>query len=321
MTGYSDYGASRKATKTIPVTVERVNDAPTITVPFSQTTDEDSVLSISGVGIFDVDEAGLGSTSIYRVSLRVLDGRISLAPGTTENLTFVKGDGKNDVSMTFEGSLKAINTATSTIIYEGNLDSNEGIVDEYLQVDVSDLGFSGEKAPTTALTDSKTIAIRVRAVNDAPEIVIPKKEKRVDISGLGFANDLVEDVVHVTVSVSDQFSTVALKNASGLVQSSGAGAAGVRTLSFAGSTADVSRAIKEMQYTRRSGFDGGDAIFVTVRDQRAGAKSQTALIDFYMSDISPSSMPTIYSIFPHYAPVSGGSNVTFTGINFGPSTR
>ena len=321
MTGYSDYGTSRKATKTIPVTVERVNDAPTITVPFSQTTDEDSVLSISGIGIFDVDEAGLGTNSTYRVSLRVLDGRISLGAGTMANLTFAKGDGKDDLAMTFQGSLESINEATATILYKGNLNSNEGVVREYLQVDVSDLGFGGETSPVTALTDSKTIAIRVRAVNDAPVIVAPRKEKRVDIGGLGFSNDLVDDVVHVTISVSNEFSAIALKNASGLVHSSGAGAAGGRTLSFAGSTTDVSKAMRELQYTRKSGFDGGDTIFVTVRDQSPGSKAQTALVDFYMSDVKPSSMPTVYSVYPQYAPVSGGTNVTFTGVNFGPSTR
>ena len=79
--GNTAHGESKSDTKVVQVTVERVNDAPMIIVPFNQVVEEDMEIAIGGVSIYDVDETmkdnlsfDMRSTSRYRVSLRVLDG-------------------------------------------------------------------------------------------------------------------------------------------------------------------------------------------------------------------------------------------------------
>ncbi len=58
---------------TISITVNPINDTPTITVPGTQTTNEDISKSITGVSVNDVDQAPI------QVELTVTKGTVTLA--------------------------------------------------------------------------------------------------------------------------------------------------------------------------------------------------------------------------------------------------
>ena len=101
---------------TIAITVTAVNDAPVNTVPASQVTNLNTTLVLSAgnsnqVSVDDVD-AGAGS---LRVTLNATQGLVSLS-GTT-GLAFSTGDGSNDATMTFTGTITDINNSLNGMAF------------------------------------------------------------------------------------------------------------------------------------------------------------------------------------------------------------
>ena len=124
-----------------------VNDAPVLSLPTGQVTDEDTSISFSAdnanaITISDVDEgeqAGVDET--LHVTLTATDGLISL--GGTTDLTFDEdaGDGTDDASMAFSGTIAAVNTALDGLDFSPDDDFNgEGAS---IRLQVSDLGYNG----------------------------------------------------------------------------------------------------------------------------------------------------------------------------------
>lgn len=97
------------------ITVTAVNDPVTGTAPATATLDEDSInVAITGMSISDVD-AALAPAGVYEVTLTGTNGTMSLT--TITGLTFSAGDGTSDATMTFHGTLAAINTALASAKY------------------------------------------------------------------------------------------------------------------------------------------------------------------------------------------------------------
>ena len=141
---------------TVSITVDPVNDAPVLSVPEAQSATEDTLKSIFGISVSDVD-AGNGQ---LQVSLSVSDGVLNLS--TTSGLTFSSGDGSSDASMTFTGTVSNLSNALNGLGYLGNANFNGS---DSLSITVSDQGNTGSGG---VLTDAETISITVNAVNDAP---------------------------------------------------------------------------------------------------------------------------------------------------------
>ena len=102
-------------TDTVAITVNPINDAPINTVPGAQSVNEDSLLSIGGVSIFDPD-GNLDSTqlSVSNGTLSVsLAGSASISGGT---------NGSNN--LTISGSETDINATLASLSYQGNLNFN-----------------------------------------------------------------------------------------------------------------------------------------------------------------------------------------------------
>ena len=102
--------------ETFLVTVRPVNDAPTTTNPGLQTAQEDTPLPITGITIddVDVDETDQPNNSV-EVTLSVNHGHITLANPLL--VTFTTGDGHEDATMTFSGTLQAVNAAIDSVTY------------------------------------------------------------------------------------------------------------------------------------------------------------------------------------------------------------
>src|SRR6185295_19871357 len=125
---------------------------------------EDTALVFNGantISIADVD-AGAGTET---VTLSVASGALTL--NGTAGLVFGTGDGTADSTMTFTGTVAAINTALNGLSYKGNLDFNGS---DTLNITTNDNGNTGSGA---AQSDADSVVINVSAVNDAPVNTVP----------------------------------------------------------------------------------------------------------------------------------------------------
>ena len=108
--GFSGLGGPLMDDDTANIFVTGVNDAPVNDVPTAQTAFAGiplffSTLDGNALSISDVD----AGANPVQATLFATNGRITLAGNT--GLVFTSGDGNNDVSMTFTGSIADINTA------------------------------------------------------------------------------------------------------------------------------------------------------------------------------------------------------------------
>ena len=177
---------------TVDFTVAAVNDAPVLSLPTGQVTDEDTSISFSAdnanaIAISDVDEgeqAGVDET--LHVSLTATDGLISL--GGTTGLTFDEdaGDGTDDASMAFSGTIAAVNTALDGLTFSP--DDNFNGDGASIRLQVSDLGYNGAAG---ALDSDQTLDIAVTAVNDQPTFTnAGTVDTTEDLNGTGAYDDV-----------------------------------------------------------------------------------------------------------------------------------
>ncbi|MCL6502049.1 MAG: tandem-95 repeat protein [Pirellulales bacterium] len=148
---------------------ELQNNAPVISAPINISLAEDTqfvfnpnVAPFIGVQIFDVD-AGL---ALIQLTLSANQGTLSL--GSLAGLNFSVGDGVSDPTMTFTGTLAAINNALVGLTYRPVPDYHGP---DLIQVIANDLGNSG--VPFQPKTGSATIIVNVTPVNDPPIVLNP----------------------------------------------------------------------------------------------------------------------------------------------------
>ncbi|HEX8240755.1 MAG TPA: Ig-like domain-containing protein [Allosphingosinicella sp.] len=157
-------GNGHTATATATVTVGAVNDPVTTAAPGTASLNEDAAnVAIAGLAISDADSA-LAPSGIYVVTLSATQGKLTMT--TLAGLTFSAGDGTADTTMTFSGTLSAINTALATASYTPNLNYN-GSASITLQATDTD-GVSVATGSGAATSDSDVVAVTVNSVNDAP---------------------------------------------------------------------------------------------------------------------------------------------------------
>jgi hypothetical protein len=142
------------STATITINLSDVNEAPVNNVPsFPQSTAKNKPLTFSSasgnaISISDPD----AGTTLIQVSLSVLHGRLTLA--RTAGLLFLTGDGTSDRTMTFQGTIAAINAALDGLSYT----PDSGFVgSDSLTITTNDQS-SGIGAP---LIDSDSVGILV----------------------------------------------------------------------------------------------------------------------------------------------------------------
>ena len=115
---------SEEATATVAITVTPVNDAPVNTVPVTQLTDNETALFFNAaknnlITVSDVDVNGAaGPNNTLEVTLAVNDGSLTLSQIT--GLTFTAGDGTEDATMTFVGTVANINAALDGLQFFSN---------------------------------------------------------------------------------------------------------------------------------------------------------------------------------------------------------
>ncbi|MDB5804566.1 MAG: hypothetical protein JWN73_1888 [Betaproteobacteria bacterium] len=149
--------------RTMTVNVSPVNDPPQLGLPSAQSTASNTakVFSTAGgnaISVADVD-AGGGALSL---TLTVANGTLTLSG--TAGLAFSVGSGSADTTMTFSGTLVALNVALDGMRYDPNPGYSGSTT---LSAQVNDLGNSGSGG---ARADSGNVVINVSFVNSAPVI-------------------------------------------------------------------------------------------------------------------------------------------------------
>ena len=148
-------GANTTAPQTFRITVTPVNDAPVNNGPFFPNTIQHTPLVFSAANFNAITVADVDAgTDPIRVTLTGAHGTISL--GSTAGLTFVTGDGTDDVTMTFTGTLAAINSCLNGLTFKPETGFSSGAQGTAsLQIISDDQGHNGDggaKSTTTTVT-------------------------------------------------------------------------------------------------------------------------------------------------------------------------
>ncbi len=104
----------RSVTDSFVYSVTAINDAPVNSVPAAQTTVRNTPLVFSAANSNAITVADVDSGDA-RVTLAAANGTLTL--GTTAGLAFTSGDGTDDATMTFTGTLANINVALSGLTF------------------------------------------------------------------------------------------------------------------------------------------------------------------------------------------------------------
>ncbi len=207
------------------VNVASINDAPVISAPGSIGVTEDVTSAITGVSASDADA---GSTSLT-LTLTVSSGSLGAVGGGGVAV------GGTSTARTLTGTLANLNTflASNAVSYTPAANATSDVA---LTVGISDRGYTGTGGTKT---DSKTIVLRVTAVNDAPVISAPgaidvPEDVPTALTGIGIA-DVDADTGMLTVTLSVDSGALSASPGAGVITMG----TGTGTLTLLGTSADL----------------------------------------------------------------------------------
>jgi Bacterial Ig domain len=265
------------------ISISDVNDGPSITKPAGFDVDEGATKTLStangnAISVSDAD-AGAGGVEL---TLAVAHGDLTLSG--TSGLAFTAGDGTDDATMTFTGTVANVNAALNGLQYSAN--SNDGSADT-LEVDVDDKGNTGSGG---SLTDSDSIAITINAVNEAPVHTVPGTQTFDEDTTRAFStgNGNTISVADGDAGSADLRTTLTATNGTlsitttGLDFSCGA-CAGTgtadTTMTFEGTLSEINAALQTLVYSPNQHANGPATIAITTNDLgnsgAGGAQSTT----------------------------------------------
>ncbi|MHB0875074.1 MAG: beta strand repeat-containing protein [Anaerolineae bacterium] len=160
-------GSGLGLTAIVEVAVSAVNDAPTLTLPAAQSTDEDTTLTFGSAtgNLIAVSDLDVGSGSVT-ITLTAQHGRLTLHG--LAGLTFTSGDGSEDTAMSFAGMLCDVNNALNQMHFEP--DPAFFGTGALVGISASDQGNTGAGG---ALEAEGAVAITVAAQPDTPTATAP----------------------------------------------------------------------------------------------------------------------------------------------------
>ena len=183
--GTANGGVDTSAPQTFTITVTSGNNPPINTVPGVQTVNEDAtlVLSVANGNAFSTSDADAGGATV-QFMLSVTNGTLTLS-----SLVGLSGTGNGTASLTYQGTITAINTALgSGVTYAPTADFAG---DDTLTFTVNDLGNTG--GPPQSDTD--TVTVTVAPVNDAPVLMAG--------ATLAYTEDDPATALDATITVAD----------------------------------------------------------------------------------------------------------------------
>lgn len=141
-------------TKELTITVNNVNEAPVNSVPATQSTNDNTPMTFSAAdsNLISISDVDAGSADV-EMTLSVTNGTLTL--GSFASLNFSAGNGVDDATMTFQGTIAEINAALDGLEYTPTTGFSGTAT---LTVTTDDLGESGSGG---AQSDTDTVDIKV----------------------------------------------------------------------------------------------------------------------------------------------------------------
>lgn len=255
---WSGPGVERQVIPTTQLT--HFNAAPTVSQPTAPKVAEGQSLTFSGVGnnaiqIGDVDSL---SDSFLTVTLGVDNGTLTLS--RTSGLTMLAGDGGNDASMSFRGTLADINAALNGMVYTPTANYRGPAS---LHIVTTDEGGLGGSQTTTS-----NIAIDVMGMNisvASPQTVTEHQtlvlssatHNAIALSGWGVDNSTIQ------VTLTATHGTVTLSGISGLDSWAGNGTGEV---TIRGTIGSINAALDGLQFSPADNYGGEATLTVAATD-------------------------------------------------------
>ncbi len=252
-----------------PFEVQDVNNPPLNTVPgpHDMIEDDNLVFSTSAQNALSISDPDAGSNPV-QVTLSVMPGGVTLTRRT--GLTFSVGDGINDPTMTFTGTISAINAALRyqlsykpPALYVGTAT---------LTITTNDQGHQGAGGPQS---DIDQVLITIQPYNTAPDITIPPAQTILVDTSLVFSSaegnpisiqdsDAGEGMLKVMLSV--EHGNLTLSSTTGLAFNGGDGLNDL-AMTFQGSLTAINAALDGLIYMPAVSYLGEDTLYVFVDDQ------------------------------------------------------
>eukprot|EP01012_Entosiphon_sulcatum_P058062 TRINITY_DN81_c0_g1_i2.p1 TRINITY_DN81_c0_g1~~TRINITY_DN81_c0_g1_i2.p1 ORF type:complete len:7025 (+),score=1174.42 TRINITY_DN81_c0_g1_i2:3903-24977(+) len=270
---------STPTSQSFKITVNPINDPPTLTVPASASTNEDVVLTVTGVSITDPDSSTLLVT-ISASSGTVTAGSKSGASITfTANLTFTT-QFATGVALIYRPAQYWYGAATITIT-------------------VTD----GALAPV-----QKTIPVTVNFVNYPPVLSLPNQQTTAENQTFTLAAIGVTDVetTGISVTLASTRLTFSVANFAGVtVTGSQTG-----TLQLSGTPTALGSPLAAISVTPQAAWFGSTTVSVTVQDSSLAPVVGSVTVT--VTDINSSPVLTI----PSARTIIQGTTSTITGTSF-----
>ncbi|MBJ6127082.1 VCBS domain-containing protein [Microvirga splendida] len=301
--GNAGGGGGLSDTKTVALNISTVNDAPVVTVPGGIAVTEDAATALTGITFWDVDA---GSANVT-VTLSIAAG--SLAATSGANVTV----GGTASALTLTGSIADINAfiAASKVTYTS--DAN-GTGSRVLTVSIDDGGNAGSGG---AQTDTKTVALTIAAVNDAPVVTGPGSIAMTENTPAALTGITVSDIDagagDVTVTLSISGGSLSATSGAGVTID---GTASVLTLT--GTTANINAfiAASHVTYVPSLNDSGTRVLTVSVNDGgntgSGGARTHTHTVDLEIAAVNDAPVATV----PASISVTEDTTTALTGITF-----
>ena len=263
--------------RSAPITINAVNDPPTIVLPAAQSTAENTALTLAGGNAISINDADSAANPI-RLTLTATNGQLSLA-GTT-GLSFQVGSGSNDFSMTFTASQVDVNAALDGLIYRANPGFSGA---DTLTVVLDDQGNTGSGG---AKTDTQFVTLTVSAVNNPPVLLLPAAQTLLEDGTLVFIG---KNGNPITITDSDSISTpirvhlqadhgrLSLASQSGL-SFAPASANDSASLDFTGRLTDIQAALLRLSLAGDSDYYGPLSVTIAVDDLGGAGVGSTVTV-------------------------------------------
>jgi len=240
--GNTGLGGALTDSDSIAITVNAVDDPPTITNPGVQAVNEDIALPIA-LAIDDVDATTLS------VTLTVNKGG-SITLGTTTDINFDVGV-NGDSTLTISGNTADVKTAVASTSYQGagNFNGTENFT----------ISVTGD-----AVTTEDNFDITVNPIDDAPTITNPGAQAVNEDIALPIAL-AIDDVDATTLSVTltvNQGGSITLGTTTNI--NFDVGINGDNTITISGNTADVKTAVASTRYQGAGDFNGTENFTISV---------------------------------------------------------
>jgi hypothetical protein len=208
----------------VPVSVDWVNDAPTIESPDTINVSEGVLTEVSSINVYDVDVTEtLGGT--VSVTLTCVAGTLSLNSrvAVMNGVYFTIGDGSVAASTSISGPVDGVNMVLETLSYLAPI--NLVGAQDSITVSTSDNGFRG--IDSTPLITTKAVAIVIAAVNNAPSVAFIGVSLPVNVNENGaiFIKSQVSDTdlgsssLPLEVTVTSTYGTLAFSEPADVVYS------------------------------------------------------------------------------------------------------